>query len=166
MTTAERDASTRTRAGQRRAHLSRTLRLDDSLRNNVPVRLPSGLTSLFLSTLTRCQVLEKRHRCGGSIEPSSVERHAFASVCRGVSATRRDIVRLVLRKPLRVTVIGLILGIPGLYAIMRAVAALLVEVKPFDLATIAARGIGLMAIADVRFLLMCPSPRVEACQGA
>ena len=62
--------------------------------------------------------------------------------------------------------IGLNLGISGVYAIMRAVAALLVKVKPFDLATIAARGIGLMAIADVRFLLMCSSPRVEACQGA
>src|SRR4029450_7615261 len=33
MTTAERDASTRTRASQHRAGLSRTLRLDDSLRN-------------------------------------------------------------------------------------------------------------------------------------
>ena len=40
MTTAERDASTRARASQHRAPLSRTLRLNDRWRNNLPIRLP------------------------------------------------------------------------------------------------------------------------------
>jgi hypothetical protein len=40
MTTAERDASTRSRASQHRAQLSGTLRLNDRLRNNMPIQLP------------------------------------------------------------------------------------------------------------------------------
>ena len=39
MITAERDAGTRTRVSQHRAQLSRTLRLNDSVRNNIPIQL-------------------------------------------------------------------------------------------------------------------------------
>ena len=50
--------------------------------------------------------------------------------------------------------IGLILGIPGVYAIMRAVAALLVEVKPFDLATTVPVGHAFVISFDVLMVFM------------
>jgi hypothetical protein len=155
MAAAERDASTRTRASQRRAHLSRTLRLDDSLRNNVPVRLPSGLTSLSSALSPGAKYLKSD--AVAAVRSNRVPSNATPLLLFGAGSVQHagTSSRLVLREPLRVTVIGLILGISGVDAIKRAVAALLVKVKPFDLATIAARGIGLMAIADVRFLLMC-----------
>jgi hypothetical protein len=80
------------------------------------------------------------------------ERHSELAVRLALGATRKDIVRLVLRDPLRVTAIGLILGIPGTYAIMRVIGALLFDVASFDLPTIAASGIALMAIATIATL--------------
>lgn len=84
----------------------------------------------------------------------------YAAVAYGVSARRpelavrlalgatgQDIVRLVLRDPLRATLIGLILGIPGAYAIMRATAALLFGVNPSGITSVAVCGLALLAIA-------------------
>jgi predicted permease len=88
------------------------------------------------------------------------ERRRELAVRLALGATGGDIVRLVLRSPLRVTVIGLILGIPGAYLFMRAVAALLFGVRPFDPATIAACGAGLVAIAAVAALM--PARRAAA----
>jgi predicted permease len=94
--------------------------------------------------------------CGGlfaAVAYAVSERHSELAVRLALGATARDIVLLVLTDPLRMTAIGLILGIPGAYATMRAVDALLFEVAPFDLATIAGSGIALMAVATVAAVL-------------
>jgi hypothetical protein len=51
MTTAERDASTRARTSQHRAQPHVTLRLNDGLRNNMPIRLPGNKSLLLLDAV-------------------------------------------------------------------------------------------------------------------
>ena len=93
--------------------------------------------------------------CGGlfaTVAYAVSERHRELAVRLALGATTRDIVLVVLRGPLRITAIGLILGIPGTYAIMQAVAAFLFDVAPFDLPTIAGSGVALMALATAAAL--------------
>ncbi len=93
--------------------------------------------------------------CAGlyaAVAYSVAERRKELAVRLALGATGKDIVRLVLRDPLRVTLIGLLLGIPGAYAIMRTLAALLFDVAPFDIPSIAVCGLALMAVAAVAAL--------------
>jgi ABC-type antimicrobial peptide transport system permease subunit len=70
------------------------------------------------------------------------------------------LVRLVLVDPMRITLAGLALGVPGAYAVLRAVASLLFGVQPFNLTTVAASGATLLAIAAAAALM--PARRAAA----
>ena len=88
------------------------------------------------------------------------ERRPELALRLAFGATGRDMTRLVLEGPLRVTIVGLIVGIPGAYAIMRAVASLLFGVAPFDPLTIAACAVALLAVATAAALV--PARRAAA----
>lgn len=88
------------------------------------------------------------------------ERRNELAVRLALGATGPDVVRLMLAGPLRVTAIGVVLGIPAAYAVMRAAAALLYEVTPFDVPTIAVCGCALAALACVAAIL--PARRAAA----
>jgi predicted permease len=88
--------------------------------------------------------------CAGvyaSVAYSVSARRPELALRLALGATGRDIVGLVLADPMRVTAIGLVLGVPGAYVMLRGVAALLFGVKPFDVVTVAVCGAGLLMIA-------------------
>jgi predicted permease len=76
----------------------------------------------------------------------SQRRHELA-VRLALGASGRDVVRLLLSSPLRVTIFGVIAGIPAAYALMRAVASLLFDVRPFDVRIVTGCGLALLAVA-------------------
>jgi putative ABC transport system permease protein len=61
------------------------------------------------------------------------ERRQELALRFALGATTTDIVRLVLRQPLRVTLIGMAAATPATYAVMRMASALLFGVAPLDL---------------------------------
>jgi putative ABC transport system permease protein len=77
------------------------------------------------------------------------ERRKELAIRFVLGASTREVISAVMRQPLRVATIGIVVAVPGAYALMQAVAALLFGVPPFDVFTVAASALALMAIAAV-----------------
>jgi len=83
----------------------------------------------------------------GVMAHSVVRRAAEIGVRIALGATRANILRLVLAQGVRVTAIGVILGIAGSLALTRAIRSLLFGLDPADPATFAAVALLLIAVA-------------------
>jgi putative ABC transport system permease protein len=89
----------------------------------------------------------------------SVEQRAHEFGIRmALGAARADIVRLVLREGLIVTLVGLVIGIGGAFALTRLIANQLYGVTPMDPLTIATMALLLTAVA----MLACVIPSRQA----
>jgi putative ABC transport system permease protein len=89
----------------------------------------------------------------------SVEQRAHEFGIRtALGAGRRDIIRLVVREGLIVTVTGLLIGIAGAFALTRLIANQLFGVTPMDPLTIATVALALTAVA----MLACVIPSRRA----
>jgi predicted permease len=75
------------------------------------------------------------------------ERRRELAVRFALGATTRDILRLIVAGPMRVTLVGIVLAVPAAYALMRGMATLLFGVPPFDLPMVLACGLALVALA-------------------
>jgi predicted permease len=75
------------------------------------------------------------------------ERRRELAVRFALGATTRDIARLIVGGPMRVTVAGIVLAVPAAYGLMRGMATLLFGVPPFDLPMVLACGLALAAVA-------------------
>jgi len=75
-----------------------------------------------------------------------------------LGATTRDVLRLVIRQGLRLSLIGLMIGLVGGFALMRALKTLLFGVSATDPLTFAASALLLLAVS----LLACWLPARRA----
>lgn len=80
------------------------------------------------------------------------QRRGELAVRLALGATPADVIRLVIREPLRTTLLGVAAGVPATYAVMRAAASLLFDVPSFDAAAIGSCGLALMAVAAIAAL--------------
>lgn len=88
--------------------------------------------------------------CAGlyaAVAYATSQRRGEFAVRMTLGASPRDIVALVLREPLRVALVGIVIGIPGAYAVMRAMSSLLYGIAPFDPMTVAGASVLLVAAA-------------------
>jgi putative ABC transport system permease protein len=83
----------------------------------------------------------------GVMAHSVVRRTAEIGVRIALGATRANILRLVLAQGVRVTAIGVVLGIAGSLALTRAIRSLLFGLNPADPATFTAVALLLIAVA-------------------
>ena len=82
----------------------------------------------------------------GAVVYAVAERRAELAVRSALGASRRDIVRLVLRDPLRTAGAGILLGLPAAYLMLRFLSALLFGVGPFDLPTLLTGAVCLLLV--------------------
>ncbi len=87
----------------------------------------------------------------GMISGSVSRRRGELAVRLALGATHRNVIRLVVGEGARLIILGLLIGIPGIYMSGEALKGFLIEVSPFDGLTLAAVVIGLIAVA----LLAC-----------
>ena len=88
--------------------------------------------------------------CAGlyaAVAYATSQRRGEFAVRMTLGASPRDIVTLVLREPLRVALVGIVIGTPGAYAVMRAMSSLLYGIAPFDPMTVAGASVLLVAAA-------------------
>jgi predicted permease len=88
--------------------------------------------------------------CAGlyaAVAQGVAERKAEMAVRLALGATGRDVIRLILTDPLRTTLIGIALGVPIAYGLMRSIASLLFGVAPFEPLTVVVCALFLVAIA-------------------
>jgi putative ABC transport system permease protein len=95
----------------------------------------------------------------GVMAHSVVRRTGEIGVRIALGATRANIVRLVLAQGVRVTAIGVVLGVAGSLALTRAIRSLLFGLSPADPATFAAVALLLIVVA----FLACYLPARRAC---
>jgi predicted permease len=84
----------------------------------------------FLAVFLSCLGLH------GAVAYAISEREHEMALRLALGAGRGDIMRLVVRAPLQTTVLGIVVGAPGAYALMQGLSALLYGVAPFDTLTI------------------------------
>jgi putative ABC transport system permease protein len=89
---------------------------------------------------------------------SVTQRTHEIGVRMAVGAERRDVIKLILREGMLLTVIGMSLGLAGALALTRIVASLLFDVSPNDLITFTLIALLLIHIA----LLACYIPARRA----
>jgi ABC-type antimicrobial peptide transport system permease subunit len=75
-----------------------------------------------------------------------------------LGATTRNVLSMVIGQGLKLTVVGLAVGLTGSFLLSRVMASLLFEISPTDPLTFAMVGIGLAAVA----LLACFVPARRA----
>jgi putative ABC transport system permease protein len=81
----------------------------------------------------------------GAVAFAVSERRTEFAVRLAVGAGRGEIRRLVLRDPLRTTIAGIAIGVPGVFVVMRGLSALLYGVTRFD-PTVVACASGLLVV--------------------
>jgi putative ABC transport system permease protein len=64
-----------------------------------------------------------------------------------LGASHGGVLRLVMREGALLVALGLLLGVPGVFAAGRLLQGVLVDISAFDAATLAAVGVGLWAVA-------------------
>jgi putative ABC transport system permease protein len=87
----------------------------------------------------------------GMISGSVARRRGELAVRLALGATHQRVIRLVVTEGARLLVLGLIIGVPGIYMAGEALKGFLIGVSPFDTATLGAVVVGLSATA----LLAC-----------
>lgn len=83
----------------------------------------------------------------GVVAGSVTRRRHELAVRMALGAERRQVVRLVVREGMTLVLIGLALGVPGIYLASRVLGQVLVDVSPFDAATLGAVALGLCSVA-------------------
>jgi putative ABC transport system permease protein len=93
----------------------------------------------------------------------SKRRHELA-LRLALGASHGGVLRLVMREGALLVALGLLLGVPGVFAAGRLLQGVLVDISAFDAATLAAVGVGLWAVA----MLACwlPARRVLGIEPA
>jgi putative ABC transport system permease protein len=89
---------------------------------------------------------------------SVAQRTQELGVRMALGAQRRDVIGLVLREGVKLVGIGIVIGLTGAWALTRALATLLYEVKPTDPLTFLAAPVLLIVVA----LLACWLPARRA----
>jgi putative ABC transport system permease protein len=87
----------------------------------------------------------------GMISGSVARRSGELAVRLALGATHGNVIRLVVGEGARLIILGLLIGIPGIYMSGEALKGFLIEVSPFDGPTLMAVVTGLIAVA----LLAC-----------
>jgi predicted permease len=90
-------------------------------------------------------------------------RHELA-VRLALGADHPQVIRLVLREGMLLVLLGVLVGVPGIYLSGRALAGVLVGVSPFDPPTLLAVAVGLTLVAAVACYL--PARRVAGIEPA
>ena len=75
-----------------------------------------------------------------------------------LGAQHRDVLRLIMKDGIKLTLLGIVLGLAGAVALTRLMASLLFEVKPTDPATL----IGVAFVLAAAALLACYIPARRA----
>ena len=83
----------------------------------------------------------------GVVSYSIAQRTREIGIRVALGAQRRDVLRLVLREALSLTVVGVALGLAGAFAATRVLRTLLFEVKPTDPATFICLSVSLTIVA-------------------
>jgi putative ABC transport system permease protein len=116
------------------------------------------LTTIIAEAFAAIAVLLAALGIYGVVAYSVGQRTPEFGLRMAVGATKRDLVKLVLRGGLRSAVIGTCLGLAGAFALSRVIASLLYEVRPDDPLTFVTAAALLVAIA----LLACYVPARRA----
>jgi putative ABC transport system permease protein len=82
----------------------------------------------------------------GVIAGSVARRRGELAVRLAMGATHSRVIRMVVGEGLRLVVVGLLLGIPGIYMAGQAIGGLLVGISPFDKLTLGLVAAGLSAV--------------------
>ena len=111
----------------------------------------------FLATLTATlSVLALVLACAGLyalVAYSVSERRSEIGIRIALGARRVDVLRLVLRQPVLTTAVGIAVGLPGAYLVMRTMANLLFGIRPFDGLTVGISAAVLLAVAAAAALI-------------
>lgn len=99
-----------------------------------------GLLSLLALTLA-CAGLY------GVVAYAVSERRGEIGIRIALGARRHDVIRLVLGQPLLMTALGIAIGLPGAYAVTRAMGTLLFGIAPLDAITVLASSTLLFGIS-------------------
>lgn len=87
----------------------------------------------------------------GMISGSVARRRGELAVRMALGATHHSVIRLVVGEGARLILLGLLIGVPGIYLAGEAIRGFLIQVSPFDGPTLVAVVSGLVAVA----LLAC-----------
>jgi len=126
------------------------------LRDNsiAPQRLNFALLSVFAAVALALAVIGLY----GVLAYAVAQRQREIGVRMALGAQRRDVLGLVVGHGMRLTMIGVILGLTGAFALTRVLEGLLFETKPFDPATFLSVTVILVGVA----LLACWIPARRA----
>lgn len=100
----------------------------------------------------------------GTISQSVVERRREIAVRMAVGGVGRDVIRLVFREGMTMTIVGVVVGLVAAVVVGRAVAGLLFGVAPIDAATMTAMAALFVIVSGVALLL--PAWRATAVDPA
>lgn len=110
------------------------------------VRQPR-LTAVLLAGFSFGALLLAAMGLFGVVAGSVSRRRHELAVRLALGAERQSVLWLVLREGARLILLGLVIGIPGVYLAGRTIAGTLVGVSPFDPPTLAVVALGLAAVA-------------------
>jgi putative ABC transport system permease protein len=119
---------------------------------------PQRFTTLLLASFAGISALLSAIGIYGVISYSVSQGMRDLGVRMALGAQRRDVLTLVLRHGMLLTVVGILLGLVGSYALTRLMTTLLFEVKPTDAMTYVAVSVSLVLIA----LIACYIPARRA----
>ena len=101
----------------------------------------------------------------GMISGSVSRRHGELAVRLALGATHQRVLRLVLGEGALLVGVGMLIGVPGIYAAGRLVRGLLIDVSPWDPLTLLGVALGLAVVTLAacyvparRVLIIDPAP--------
>ena len=133
---------------ERRIPVSQMLTMDEIV---AEARSRERISTALLSGLAIGALLLVTMGLFGMISGSVTRRRGELAVRMALGATHHRVIRMVVSEGARLLLLGLLIGLPGVYLAGRALQGFLIEVSPFDIPTLAAVGAGLIGIA----LLAC-----------
>lgn len=119
---------------------------------------PQRISMLLFSTFAIVALLLSMIGIYGVTAYYVTQRTHEIGIRMALGAQLRDVMKLVLRRGLLLSVIGIGVGVAGALALTRLISSLLFGVKPIDIVTFAAVSIGLIAVA----LIACYIPARRA----
>jgi ABC-type antimicrobial peptide transport system permease subunit len=100
----------------------------------------------------------------GIVTATVTRRQAELGIRMALGADAASILRMVLGQGLGLVALGLVIGIPGVWAAGRLLRGVLVDVSPFDPLTLAAVALALVAVAGIACFI--PARRVTTIDPA